>query len=145
MSAFNSESFDPSAYVRQRNAARKNPKLSGPGQVRRSDPQTSRDAASINRRTQRARVLEVLLFDDLVATEIAKRLNLVRDSVTPRLGELQKHGWMLDGQPCALIEPTGQTKPGPHGGNEQVYRLTGAGHDLVTRWRSPIPQRSDDA
>lgn len=129
--------FDPDAYVRARLAARKGEPgaaLTGKGQARHSDPKTSRDAAAIDRTKQRGRVLEALAFENLVATEIAKRLRLVRDSVTPRLGELQKN-YTLAGQSVGpLIEPTGETRPGPHGGHEQVYRLTPAGHGVVRGW-----------
>jgi hypothetical protein len=111
--------------------------LSGPGQARRTDPETSRDAAAMDRTIQRAIVLAEFRHHEIcVASEIAGRLGWTRDAVTPRLGELQKPDrWSLYGEPCGpLVVFTGVKRPSPYGGTEQEYRITQAGKVVVSLW-----------
>lgn len=67
--------------------------------ARRSDPTTSHDAAAkVNVKETAMRVLAAIKTapNGLTATEIAREINVERDTVSPRLPELVRAGLVLD-------------------------------------------------
>jgi hypothetical protein len=94
------------------------PDLFGPRErARRADPWTSHTAAEMVGRFARGHyglILTALRQGPGTQHDIAKRVPLRFDQVHKRLPELELYG---------LVEPTGETKPGPSGTPCRVWAL----------------------
>jgi hypothetical protein len=104
--------------------------LSGPGQSRRGDDRTSRLAAmTVARESQRGRVLIAIKeLGPSTASEIESASRIDFRTVTPRIGELLKLGY---------IKNTDITRTSPYGKPQRVRQLTAKGE----AWFTPKPGR----
>lgn len=100
--------------------------LSSDGQARRGDPATARAAAKDSppkRGSQRAKILAALAAGDperigLTSSALAEATGIPYRSVTPRIGELKRWGYVV---------PTGATRMGDMGSKQEVVALTPKG------------------
>lgn len=82
--------------------------------ARKSDPPTSHDAAKINRKGKKWRVLEALRLGPAGQTEIAARCGLVPHEVNKRLNDLRNDGLAMN---------TGREVRNAGGLNENEWRV----------------------
>jgi hypothetical protein len=89
------------------------------GQARRSDPRTAQDAAAIPRfGTKRRMVLDAVIAageHGLTAEEATRATGVEFRTLTPRIGELKRDGW---------VQAATFTRPGTHGVDQQVIMAT---------------------
>lgn len=103
--------------------------LSGPGQARETDPDTSQEAAKLIRAkatTARVRLLECFgRWDDLTDEEAATRAGLEMTSeYATRCSELDRAG---------MVEDTGRRRRGAAGAERMVRAITPLGKSVLIR------------
>jgi hypothetical protein len=99
------------------------PDAPAPGQSRRNDPATAKRAAAAPRAgTQRAKVLEALLDADASPWELVDRTGIPYGSITPRIGELERGGWV---EPAIFVGTSSPvTRTTPYGAEARVLTPT---------------------
>lgn len=98
--------------------------------VRSGDPATSKAASAWTptRSSQATRILQSLVMaGSCTAREIARRTLIPYCSVTPRIGQLKRAGY---------IEPTGDAAREDMGADNMLIRATAKGRDLVVSFHA---------
>lgn len=113
----------------------------GPGQHRRDDPATSKAAANMDiggRTTKRFAVFAAIAragHFGATATELEQATGIEYRTLTPRIGELKRWGW---------VTTNGLTRPGDHGAQQDVNVLTSKGTERALADGIVLGQRSSE-